>query len=174
MKRIAVGMLVAMSAGCAYAEDAAVNPVNANSLIVDVEYVPSTNGVDSAWGFGAYSLQDQNMGISYYANLHISLTKREPHYNNLNINSFGDPVTGRYKELAIANIGVTKKLSENFGVYGGVGYGVITGIARKFDPTYILSNSGNYYVNDPANNKSGVNLNFGALAHFSGYALNIV
>lgn len=171
MKKIALVVLGLLTPLAAFAEENGPSAVAPSTLIMDVEYVPTSNGVDNAWGFGAYMLKEQDVG--YYFNLQATLTKREPHYASLNVNSFGDPVTARYKELTIGNIGLTKKLNDNFGLYGGIGYGAVTGVARKYDPMLILGNNGTYYVPDTANDKSGVNLNLGALVSSGNVSLNV-
>jgi len=94
-------------------------------------------------------------------------------YENLTVSSFGDPVVERYKDLALGNIGITKKVSQNFIAYAGIGYASATGGAKKYDPLLILGSNGTYYVNDPQNDKSGANFNAGIIVALDKLAFNI-
>jgi|AZIK01.1.fsa_nt_gi hypothetical protein len=126
----------------------------------DIEYLPSGD-YESAFGAGVYQAKQE--GVGFYGNLQITLTEREPEYDSLTISSFGDPVTNRYKDIMIFNFGITKQVASNVSGYAGIGYASATGIAQKDDPMNILASDGKYYVDDPANDESGGNLNAGIL-----------
>ena len=126
----------------------------------DVEYLPSDE-YEQAFGIGVY--QSKTDGFGFYGNLQVTLSDREPKYDSLNVSSYGDPVTERYKDITIFNVGITKRLSSNLNTYAGVGYAVSRAVAKKNDPFNILGSDGDYYVDDPANDESGGNLNAGIL-----------
>lgn len=139
--------------------------------VLDIEYVPKASGYESALGVGYYQIKDDGLGV--YGNIQLTLMKREPMYENLSVSSFGDPVTERYKDLIMGNVGITKNVTPSFVVYAGVGYASAAGVARKYDPLGILGGGGTYYVNDPQNDKSGANLNAGIIFVLDKLALNI-
>jgi len=139
--------------------------------VFDIEYVPRASGYESAFGVGYYQTKEDGFGL--YGNIHATLTQREPMYESLTVNSFGDPVVERYKDLAIGNIGITKKFTQNLTVYAGVGYASATGGAKKYDPLHILGSNGTYYVDDPANDKSGANFNAGLIISLEKLAFNL-
>ena len=135
-----------------------------------VEYLPSDD-YKSVVGFGMYDIKAESHG--YYGNIHVSITANDPHYDFLNVNSFGDPVTDRYEELLIFNVGLTKKITSAFNGYLGIGYAAVEGYAEKYDPTFILSVDGVYYVPDTANDHTGGNLNAGILFEVGRVSINI-
>ena len=147
------------------------SPIAMSGGIVDIEYMPNSGGYKNTFGLGFYKFNDD--GFGGYANFLTYLGKDEPLYDTLTISSFGDPVRERYTDLTIGNIGITKKLFNNLGLYAGIGYASGTGIARKYDPLQILGSGGTYYVYDPANDHSGVNLNAGVILMLEKLALNI-
>ena len=141
-----------------------------SETVMDIEYLPSGD-YESAFGAGAYQFKRE--GVGFYGNFQITLADREPEYSSLNISSFGDPVTDRYKEIMIFNLGVTKQVASNIGGYAGAGYASVTGVAQKNDPMNILAGDGKYYVDDPANNESGANFNAGIVFWMEKIAFNI-
>ena len=116
--------------------------------VFDIEYLPADSNQDgeyeSALGLGFYQMKPEGSG--YYGNMQLTLATNEPHYDSLNIFSFGDPVTDLYREIFILNIGITRRFSSSVGGYLGIGYASATGKAQKIDPTFILSSNGAYYV----------------------------
>lgn len=163
-----VAMLFLLSPLISYAQSNATTP----KTIADIEYSPGgTYG--SALGLGLYKLDP--IGIGFYGNLLTSINaKREPQYDALTVTSFGDPVTDRFKDkLLMINLGITKSFTANIGGYIGIGYASADGRAQKFDPLRILASDGTYYVNDPANDKSGANLNGGVILGFEKVSLNV-
>lgn len=102
-----------------------------------------------------------------------SITYNEPHYEFLNVNSFDDPVTGRYEEILIFDFGLTKKITPILNGYLGIGYVSVEGFAEKYDSTYILSVDGIYYVSDSAKDHAGGNLNAGILLNAGSVSFNI-
>lgn len=139
--------------------------------IVDIEYIPSANGYSNAYGIGAYQLKEE--GLGFYGNIATTLASRKPMYESLTVTSFGDPVTARYKDLTVFNLGLTRKFNSNFAGYVGGGYVSAKGVAQKYDPMRILDASGTYYVNDPVNDKSGGNVNAGLMAIFGTIGFNV-
>ncbi len=136
----------------------------------DIEYLPSTE-YERAFGAGAYRFRHNAVG--FYGNFQITLADREPKYDSLNIASYGDPVTDRYKDIMLFNIGITGQINENIGGYAGVGYASVKGIAQKYDPMRILASDGIYYVDVPSDDESGVNLNAGVIFGFEKVIFNI-
>jgi len=136
----------------------------------DIEYLPKTGEYESAIGAGYYQLNESAFG--FYGNFQVTIKNNEPMYENLTVSSFGDPVTQRTKELLIGNIGITRGFTPNIGMYAGIGYASATGIAQKHDPVFILAPDGLYYVKDPSNDKSGVNLNAGIILSIKSVAFN--
>ena len=135
----------------------------ASTNVGTLSFTPSSGDYESAFGLSLFNIRDDPVGG--YLNFAVTLREREPHYDNLNVDSFGDPVTDRFRERMVFAIGVTRRITHAFAVYGGIGYGWGEGKARKQDPTGILGDNGrSYYVDDPANDEDGVNLNFGLLA----------
>ena len=135
-----------------------------------IEYLPSSE-YKSAIGFGIYGAKYD--GIGYYGNFQLTISTNEPHYESLNINSFGDPVTDRYEDLMIFNVGITKRISSVLGGYLGVGYAFVEGFAEKYDPYHILSSNGYYYVSDTAKDESSGNVNAGILLDAGSVTINI-
>jgi hypothetical protein len=138
--------------------------------VIDFEFSPKSK-YENAWGIGYYQFKEE--GIGFYGNLLVTLADRKPQYPSLNVASFGDPVTNRYGDLVLFNVGLTKTLAQSFAVYGGIGYGQVTGEAEKFDPLRILAPDGRYYVPDPANDKKGFNVNAGVLLALGKLAVNV-
>jgi len=136
----------------------------------DIEYLPAGD-YESAFGIGFY--QAKNEGMGFYGNFQITLSIREPHYDSLNISSFGDPVTDRYKEIMLFNFGITKKVTSNIIGYAGVGFVSVTGIAQKDDRFNILASNGKYYVNDSSNDETSSNLNTGFVFGTENISFNI-
>jgi len=161
IKIMAVTIFLAFYITPAYAEGAG---------IIDIEYLPKTGEYESAFGVGYYQINESSFG--FYGNFQGTIKSNKPMYENLTISSFGDPVTQRTKDLLIGNIGVTRGFTPNIGIYAGIGYASATGIAQKFDPMLILAPDGIYYVNDPSNDKSGVNLNAGIILSIKSIAFN--
>lgn len=139
--------------------------------VIDLEYAPRSSVYENAFGVGYYQMEDEGIGL--YGNVLATISKREPLYPSLNVTSFGDPVVATYKELSMINIGATKKLHENFGIYAGIGYASAKAVAQKQDPLGILGSNGTYYVNDPQQDNSGANLNAGIILMLDKFALNI-
>ena len=138
----------------------AVSTNAASEVAWDIEYLPSGD-YEEAFGIGLYQSKPEGFGL--YGNLQVTLSDREPKYDNLNVSSFGDPVTERYQDIAIFNVGITKRLYKNLNTYAGIGYAVSRAVAQKNDPLNILANDGEYYVDDPANDESGGNVNAGII-----------
>ncbi len=131
-----------------------------NDFIFTFEISPA-NEYTGAVGLGFYHVKEND--ISFYVNFYGTLSGYEPDYDSLDISSFGDPVTKKYKSLTLINLGLTKKIFDGFSIYAGVGYAGVSGKAQKYDSLHILAEDGYYYVEDPENNESGVNLNTGVL-----------
>ena len=136
--------------------------------VLNIEYVP---GYERTLGAGYYQFNDN--GFGFYGNAQTTLKKRQPMYQNLTVSSFGDPVTGRYKDLNVGDIGITRKISPGVGVYAGLGYATVTGEAQKRDPLQVFGTNGVYYVKDPQNDKSGANLNAGIIMLSQHLSFNI-
>lgn len=130
-----------------------------------VQYIPSSGVYQDAFGFGLYSFQSDPVGL--YVNFASTLRENEPHYDSLTVDSFGDPVTDRFKELTVFAVGPTRELTDSIAVYVGLGYGWGDAKAEKDDPTHILADDGRYYVDDPNNNESGININGGVALNVS-------
>ena len=64
----------------------------------------------------------------------------------------------------IINVGITKALSDQFGVFAGIGYGAVVGVAEMYDPLEILADNGHYYVPDDELDSSGINFTAGGSA----------
>jgi hypothetical protein len=160
MKKIGSCILVTMLAASAMAEG-----------VGAIEYLPANNGVNAGWGGGIYALKDE--GVGFYGNVLTSGGGRKPMYESLSVSSFGDPVTARYKDPFVLNVGVTKKFGTNVAGFVGVGYASVRGEAQKFDPMYILGSNGTYYVKDPAGDKSGMNANVGLLLTVDKFAVTV-
>jgi hypothetical protein len=141
-----------------------------SEIAFDVEYLPESD-YESALGVGGYRIEDS--GIGFYGNIQLTLTPREPHYDSLDTGSYGDPVTGRYQDIFLANIGLTKKFADGVSGYAGLGFVSVTGVAEKHDPLHILASDGTYYVDDPENDDSGMNLNTGVIFGLGSFALNL-
>ncbi len=135
-----------------------------------VEYLPSDD-YKSVVGFGVYDIKDESYG--YYGNMHVSITANKPHYDFLNVNSFGDPVTDRYEELLMFDFGFTKKITTSLNGYFGIGFASVEGYAEKYDSTFIFSVDGKYYVPDTANDHTGGNINVGLLFEVGVVSLNL-
>lgn len=144
--------------------------VAADEMVIDFESLSSSGDYEGAIGAGIYQLK--NSGVGYYGNAQITASNREPLYEGLNTSSFGDPVTGRCKDLVIVDIGVVHDIMDYLYGYAGVGYVSVEAFARKYDPYHILANNGNYYVPDSANNESGINLNLGLILKIEQLTLN--
>lgn len=160
MKKIGMFILVTVLASSAKAES-----------IGAIEYLPASNGVNAGLGGGIYALKDEGVGV--YGNILTSGGGKKPMYESLNVSSFGDPVTARYKNPFVFNVGVTKKFGTNAAGFLGAGYASVRGEAQKFDPMYILASNGTYYVKDPAQDKSGVNVNVGLLLSINKLAVTV-
>ncbi len=146
-------------------------PPQANSETAgDIEYLPDSD-YESALGAGIY--QSKNESIGFYVNMQLTLNVREPHYDSLNITSFGDPVTDRYRDIFLINAGITKQLAPFITGYAGAGLASVTGIAQKDDPSNILASDGKYYVDDPQNDETGGNINAGVIIKAGSLAFNI-
>lgn len=137
----------------------------------DIEYLPASGDLTDAIGFGIYGRNEEN--VHMYINMLTTIVERPHTYENLNVNSFGDPVTGYYKEPFVFNVGITRAIGPVLLGYVGVGYASIKTTARKFDPMYILSPNGVYYVPDHSQDSAGTNLNIGAVLSLGKLALNI-
>ncbi|MDX1610150.1 MAG: hypothetical protein R3225_08515 [Halofilum sp. (in: g-proteobacteria)] len=139
-------------------------------IALAVQYLPEGD-YESAFGVGVYRFESE--GFGFYGNVALTLADRAPYYESLTVDSFGDPVTKRYQDLALFSVGITRALTENIGGYVGAGYGWAIGVARKDDPTNILASDGEYYVDDPANDESGLNVNAGLIFFTSGPVFEI-
>jgi len=148
-----------------------ITPAYSKGSMLDFEYMPKTGGFESAFGIGFYQVNENAFG--FYGNIQGTIKKRDSMYDFLTVSSFGDPVTKRTKDILIGNIGITRGVIPHLGIYAGVGYASATGIAQKFDSSLILSPNGSYYVNDPANDKSGVNFNAGILLYVDSFLVNV-
>jgi hypothetical protein len=149
------------SAACALALTAM--PAAAQS-IYSVEFVPSKADTEAAVGVGVYGAAEK--GLGFYFNAQYSPSERKPHYDNLTPTSFGDPVRRRYRELAMVNIGLVARFNANVALFVGGGYGAAMGKAEMYDPLLILDPSGTYYVDDVSRDKTGSNVNGGAILSF--------
>ncbi len=126
------------------------------------QYAPGNSKYEDALGLGIYELKDERIGI--YVNLQASgVYGREPYYESLTTTSFGDPITNTYNDIAVLNLGITKRAISQVYAYVGLGYAVLAGTVEKYDPYHILASDGYYYVGDPANTDSGINVNVGLL-----------
>lgn len=149
---------------------AALFPIAAHSEVLwDLEYLPK-DLYESAIGTGIYQIKPS--GVGFYGNFQMTLTQREPHYDTLNTSSFGDPVVETFKDLMILNIGITKQLGQYAAIYAGAGYASVTGVARKYDPMHILGENGDYYVDEPAYDDSGANINAGLIFKYKKLGVN--
>lgn len=128
--------------------------------VLDIEYMP-TSDYGSVLGVGFYQSKPESFGL--YGNFQRTIAFREPKYESLNISSFGDPVIGLYKDIMLLNIGVTRQIYASVIGYAGIGFASVKGIARKYDPLHILASDGEYYVDYPAYDESGGNLNVGII-----------
>lgn len=142
----------------------------ADEKCIDFEYLPSSI-YSNVIGVGFYHSKNEDIGLFF--NIQTSLAKREPQYDTLSVTSFGDPVTKRYTDLTLINIGGVKRFGDMFSGYIGAGYASVRGIAQKYDPSHILGTDGTYYVNDQDNDKTGANINTGILIGFEKLVLNI-
>lgn len=136
--------------------------------VLNLEYVP---GHEKTLGAGYYQFNDD--GFGFYGNAQTTLKKRQPMYQNLTVSSFGDPVTERYKDLNVGDIGITKKINSSVGVYAGLGYATVAGEAQKRDPLQVFGANGVYYVKYPQYDKSGANFNAGIIVLSQHLAFNI-
>lgn len=139
-------------------------------IAFDIEYLPESD-YESAIGVGVYRFEDD--GIGFYGNLQLTLAPREPHYDSSLTSGFGDPVTARYRDILLVNVGLTKKFTDGFGGYAGVGFASVTGVAERYDSWHILASDGVYYEDDPDNDESGLNLNAGLMFGLGSVALNV-
>ncbi len=145
-------------------------PVAAQSVYT-IEFVPSKSDTDAAVGVGVYGAAEK--GLGFFFNAQYSPGERKPHYDSLTPTSFGDPVRRRYRELAMVNIGLVARFSANAAVFIGGGYGAAMGKAEMYDPARILDPSGIYYVDDVVRDKTGGNVNGGAILSFGDAAVLI-
>lgn len=136
----------------------------------DIEYLPAGD-YESAIGVGFYRYEQE--GFGFYGNFQMTLGDREPSYDSLNLSSFGDPVTNKYKDILLLNLGVTKKVNSYFSGYIGGGLASVTGVAQKYDSTRILSSNGSYYVNDSQNDETGLNINPGIIISLEKIIFNL-
>jgi hypothetical protein len=141
----------------------------ADSAIFTMDY-SKPQGHRGTFGFGYYDFKEDKLGL--YMNLSLAM-RGSNHYESLGINSFGDPIQNRYKESLTFNIGATKEVTKYIGIYAGIGFTSIDGIARKYDSSHILSSSGYYSVSDPANDSSGFNTNAGFIITTSPVSFNL-
>jgi len=135
-----------------------------------MDYMPSDQ-YESVIGFGVYDFKDESYG--YYGSVHISITATENYYDFLNVKSFGDPVTDRFEEIMIFDVGLTKRLSLNMNGYAGIGVAFVEGYAEKYDSTFTFSVDGRYVVPDTENDRSGGNINLGLMLNIDSLSLNI-
>lgn len=145
-------------------------PAHANDLVFTGQYLSKSEYSGGyAWGLGAYGVA--NSGPSLYVNGMFSGHSDDDHYDDLDTQSFGDPIRDRKKDLGVFNVGGTFGLAESLALYAGLGYGWETGYAKKYDPTHILSDDGIYYVDDPSRDDSGLNGNAGVLLFLKNFTL---
>ena len=130
---------------------------------VTFQYLPNSD-YETVIGVGLYSFKYRATG--FYINGQVtvqSTSERDDFYESLNVNTFGDPITGYISDFATLNIGVTHSFGENLGLFLGVGYASIEGYAEMFDPLYILDSDGTYLVRESSPDDSGVNGNGGLI-----------
>jgi len=135
-----------------------------------MDYMPSDK-YESGIGFGVYDFRDESYG--YYGSVHVSITATENYYDFLNVNSFGDPVTDRFEEIMIFDVGLTRRLTSNIDGYAGIGIAFVEGYAEKYDSTFTFSVNGKYVVPDTENDRSGGNVNIGILFNIDSLTLNV-
>ena len=142
----------------------------ATDLAVTANFLRSNEySGDFAFGIGAYGTSKYD--FSFYMNTMFSFHSESDHYDSLTIESFGDPVRDRKKDLFMLSAGPTYGISEYCAIYSGLGFGVEWGYVKKYDPMHILSDDGIYYVDDPSRDNTGVNLNVGLLLFLKDFTL---
>ena len=137
------------------------------------QYVPNSD-YETVVGVGLYGFRYRETG--YYINGQFSartISSRDDLYENLTVNSFGDPIVDYVSEFAAFNVGITRSFSQNFGVFMGVGHASVEGFAEMFDPMYILDTDGQYFVPEPGPDDSGFNANGGAMVQLGRLSLEL-
>jgi hypothetical protein len=144
------------------------------SGVVSLLYTPESSSYEPSYGVGIYGIHDKN--ISYYINLQFSSLRTsdsENYYESLDIYSFGDPVEKRFQDNFVFNFGITKSLTKYFSGYGGLGFSILSGVAKKYDPMHILGSNGTYYVPDDENDESSINFNIGTIINIKKVCIDI-
>lgn len=138
--------------------------------IVDLEY-------SSGIGVGYYYVTKGSFGgyINGFVGNEVWDSHGE-HYDNISYDTakyfYGDPLIEEYKESYFINAGLTRGLTDNFGLYAGVGLGWSQKSAEFYDPTHILSANGHYNV-DRGDGDLEFNFNGGVLLHMHHVSLNL-
>ena len=153
-------LTIIMTLSLALAFTLNLQPASAERLFT-LQYSAGDSSEAHLLGLGLY-----NTDTKLYFNSRITMAP-EPHYDALNINSFGDPVRSRFNDWMILNVGTVTSLGQSLSAYIGVGYSSGKGKARKHDPDFILASDGKYFVDDPVNDTSDVNFNAGLLFKIS-------
>lgn len=162
MKRVIVAVAMALVGA----------PAQSSDLVFTGNYIGNEEySGNFAWGGGIFVVEEK--GISFYGNLFMSGHSDSDHYDSLDLESYGDPVNERKKDVTAFNFGGTFGFSENIATYMGLGFVSERGYAKKYDPTHILGEDGTYYVDDPAGDDSGVNFNPGLLVFLKRFTLEV-
>ena len=88
-------------------------PASADRLFT-LQYSAGDSSEAHLLGLGFY-----NTDAKLYFNSRITMAP-EPHYDALNINSFGDPVRSRFNDWMILNVGTVTNLGQSISGYFGV------------------------------------------------------
>ena len=135
-----------------------------------IEYM-STKDYSTVLGANFYLVEANTIGG--YTNILASMGKEYKKYDDLDEYSFGDPVTGEFKELLMANIGATRKIIKGIEIYFGLGYAMSSAYFIKYDSYHILSDNGEYAVPNHGKSKTGLNLNPGLLLYYKTIGIEV-
>lgn len=136
-----------------------------------VQYLAPGGDYEKGVGLGVYHYPGKDKW-GYFLNFQIGIHKGEPYYETLDIDSFGDPVRGRYQDPVVINVGMTRSFGQ-FGVFAGAGFGGSSGVARKYDPMHILADDGEYFTPDSELDTSGVNFTAGGTVDLGKLSLDL-
>ena len=129
-----------------------------------------TYGATKGIGLSTY----KSKGLGFYMSLSGTFFPKTATYDDVTINTFGDRVVGVMENYSIVNMGVTKRVMNNLGIFMGFGHHRILSITEMYDPFRILGDNGKYYVNSTyRTDDSGMHSVIGAVVSIKRFTFSV-
>lgn len=127
-------------------------------------------------GFSFMTIPDRKVGL--YLDFKTTVTGPADSDTEDNVSrtlaevTWGDPLIGKDESSICFDVGLVKRLRQQFGVYAGLGYYTTQQFRRYSDSSGILGSNGKYWIKDKS--KSGINITAGGLIFFNKNTLGII